>query len=207
MTTPSFIMCYGWIHARRVNAQVLAEQTGSTLIYDEKHSAIDTLRRVMEQMGEGPGILMEDDVIICRDWRARIEAAIAEHPDQAIRFFHATNKQVRMVDGTKVETFHRVSHELPPSAFAWNQCVYLPPGLAAEVVKVCQTIDPSRAPDTAIKFAMMETKKRFWSHVPHLVQHRATLKSGYGPRSTARVSVLFADLLDGAGPSLREVSR
>jgi hypothetical protein len=134
----------------------------------------------------------------CEGWREKVEAAIEEHGDMVIRFFNATTTQER--DGVTIEQFDRYGRECVGSWFAWNQCVYLPAGRATHVAELCrrwkELAPEGRSPDMVIRRMLVDRREHFWSHVPHLVQHRVELKSGYGPRPGNRTSILFADLME-----------
>lgn len=180
--TPTFIMAVPWDQPRLKRALQLRKETGGTLVLDQERNAFHTFRLVLEAIGEGPGIILEDDVILTEGWREKVEAALEGHRDDVVQFFN-----LRDIPESRYE---------PARTFLMNQCYYLPTGAAVELLEF--TADwPEKHPDhpTGYDIAMgawMAAKGlKYWMHVPSLVQHEKWRSEINPKRSSARQSKDF----------------
>lgn len=187
MTTPAFIMAVPWKVEREQRALGLAGLIGATVIWDEHHDPMETLGRAFAAMGEGPALLMEDDVILHRDWRERVERVIAGHPDSVCQFFSQRRGDLERQKGSRWE---------PGRSFIANLCVYLPAGMPPQLLDRLDgwaerhPEDPT-ACDFVIREHLAETRQRYWMEVPSLVQHE-TWHSSINPRRPRnRISQTF----------------
>jgi hypothetical protein len=139
----------------------------------------------MLTIGDGPAVVLEDDVILCRDWRSRVEAVIGEHPDVVIQFY--SNRAADLTVGSRWE---------PGRTFLMNQCYYLPPDVAlplhAYTEHWAETSNTPTEYDRAMARWMSETKRRYWLHVPSLVQHLPWRSQIHPRRPRTRQSRTFA---------------
>lgn len=166
MATRTLIMAVPWVPQRAVRAKALMEETGGEVVWDTEHNPYTTWRDLLTRAGDEPVIVLEDDIYLCDDWRGKVEAAIAEHPDSVIQFFSLRGaKDAEM--GSRWE---------PGRTYIMNQCHYLPAGAAASLLDFLvtwleQRPDGETGHDLAIADWMKSTKQRYWLHVPSLVQH------------------------------------
>jgi hypothetical protein len=151
---------------------------------DIGRGATDTFLRGLEMSGDDASIHMEDDVILTRDFVAKVEAAIAARPSEMIQFF-----SMRKDDLTVGSRYDR--------AFMMNQCHYFPPGhcrLLLEYARVWPgwATDPTGY-DTLMQQWMRSRKERYWIHCPSLVDHRVARSVINPRRSSRRQSLTFVD--------------
>ncbi len=125
MSTPTYIMAVPWMQERVKRTKKLRDELGATIVWDQTHNPMDTFRLMLERIvqdGDGPCIILEDDIILCENWRPRVEEVIAQRPHQICQFFSME----------KEESARRLgSRECLGSGFIANLCVYLPAGYAS----------------------------------------------------------------------------
>jgi hypothetical protein len=164
--TPVFIMAVPWEPQRKQRATELADQTRGKIVWDSTHNAWETWRAVLKAVGDGPAIIVEDDVVLGDAWRFHVEKEIHRHPRDVIQFFSLRDRDVNVE-----------SHWEPANTFMMNQCYYLPEGAARSLLNHSQSW-PQEHPehptgyDLAMRAWMRDTKrKRYWMRTPSLVQH------------------------------------
>lgn len=175
---PVFIQAVPWEQDRVKNAVALARETGAVIVWDRNHSPLDTYLEVLRAMGDSAGILLEDDVVLAPQWRDRIEAVIAEHPGDVIRFW------------CKERQFG--SLWLEGRDFYGNLCVYFPAGVAADFLAYVQTVKRDEFyHDLQFGRFLAKRKRRFLSYEPSLVQHMTWESVVKSKRRRNRVSPSF----------------
>lgn len=186
MSTPVFIMAVPFDPRRAVNAKRLADETGGTVVWDEKQSIVDTFLRLLEAAGDGPAIFMQDDVRLTSRWREKVEEVIAEHPDAVCQFF-----SIRKADLTLGARWER------GSAYLMNQCWYAPPTYAAQLRVFAEKWFDERpghtGDDTCVGEFLKSRRERYWHHVPSLVQHNEWVSAVSQARSSKRLSPTFEE--------------
>jgi GR25 family glycosyltransferase involved in LPS biosynthesis len=147
-------------------------------VFDEKRSAMDTFLRVLKEIGDGPGLCVEDDVVFADDFVNRFEAVVAERPDVVVQFF-----SMRKAD---VEVGSRWDRN-----FLMNQCFYLPAGFAKAILVFEEATrgEAFRAgagpTDVLVREFLNRLREPYWIHVPNLVDHRVA-KSLVDPRRSSK---------------------
>ena len=136
------------------------------------------------------GVVLEDDVGLCRDFMRRIEGVIQEKgADMVINFFERpkVNFETELVAGSK---------------FFWMQCVYLPPGLPEKIMAYHDEFKRTRpkkwfgmATDCLVAYTLVKEKMRYWRIRPTLVQH-LPFPSVIGNRPCNRQTPYFIDDLE-----------
>lgn len=184
--TPTFIMAVPWVEERRERAEDLKRETQGKIVWDTDHHAFHTWRSVLKALGSKPGIIIEDDVVLAPNWRNRIEDVIREHPDEVIQFFSMRGADLTV--GSRSE---------PGRTFMMNQCYYLPAGAAKQLLDFTEDWDHvGQENPTGYDVAMAEwmkvTKRRYWLHVPSLVQHEPWRSEINSRRPRNRQSETFA---------------
>lgn len=186
MTTATFIQSVPWDRERAVLAGKLRLQTGAEIVWDEKHSGLETWLKALEAMGDAPAILLEDDVILAKNWREKIEVVIAERPQTLIRFFSNLPDDVTIG-----------SREMPGESFYVNLCVYYPAGYARQIrewVGDRRLAGWQKLHDHVTGEWLKRRGESYWLQVPSLVQHRGDLRSVTAPRRPLnRVSRTFKE--------------
>ena len=179
---------------RAANVERMREQLPELeVLVDHDRDAYRSYERACERIAETGGVLLEDDALLCRDFRARVEAVIREvGPDHVINFFERPKSYfpAGFVGG---------------SLFMWTQCVYLPGGFAGRVFSYYEQFHTERpkkaagmAYDLLIGYALVKEKRRYYRHRPTLVQH-LPFPSVIGPRPTNRQTPYFIDDLAAQG--------
>ena len=164
--TPTFIMAVPWQADRKERAEDLADQVRGKIVWDTTHNAWNTWRDVLAAVGDGPAVILEDDVILADNWRYRVEEAIREHPNDVIQFFSLRKGDVEAAP-----------HWEPARTFLMNQCYYLPAGAAKELlVHTKNWPDENPEHPTGYDLAMVAwmratNRPKYWMHTPSLVQH------------------------------------
>ena len=171
------------IEARRdiVEGHILPQVPGALVHYDRERwptkAFIQTLR-----MAEGePHVHMEDDIILTRNFQSKVEAAIAQHPDQVISFF-----SLRHLSGDPLVC--------DPGDLT-VPCVYLPGDVTREVVSYWEDGMARKGYEWQYcDFMTMDCLRKYRRSIvvwnPSLVQHRPG-DSSISPRNKVRVSPTF----------------
>lgn len=184
MSTPTFIMAIPWDLDRVRSTKALRDETGATVVWDQKHDAMDTWLRMMHTAGDGPGIFLEDDIDLAPAWRTLVEEEIEDHRDEVIQFF--SMRKADLETGSRRE---------PGRTFSMNQCYYLPKGYAAAIAEFAPTWlaeNPgSNAYDWLMGAWLKEQGLQYWVRVPSLVQHKQWKSAIHPTRSSKRQSPTF----------------
>jgi hypothetical protein len=163
---------------------VMDENYGNPTMTGRRKCALN-FRRALAQAGTDPVIMLEDDILLTVDWRAKIEAAIAEQPNTLIQFFSMRGDDLRV--GSRWDR-----------NFMMTQCFYLPEGYAAALEAYHDEWagwaqgDVSGC-DILMTDWLRSRHLRYWIHVPSLVQHLEGKSAVNTKRSAKRVSKTFAD--------------
>jgi hypothetical protein len=166
----------GWVDELREQIPTLEA------LVDGKRDAMGSFLSALRVIGEEAAVLLEDDIVLTADFCAKIEAVIAQRPNEFITFFNLSKKY----------TYSR--HE-PGSKFCMTQCIYLPAGWAQRIADWYlawpqREVHPTGY-DLLIADWMKWQRKNYYVHCPSLVQHRDT-KSIIDPRrSRGRQSITF----------------
>ena len=96
-----------------------------TLLVDYEHKPVESFIKQLEIISEYDSVLLEDDVILCKDFKSRIEEVIKEYPDMIINFFTLPSNYF---------TTH-----ITDTPFKFNQCTYYPKGISKLIAKGMKT--------------------------------------------------------------------
>lgn len=161
-----------------------------TLLVDTEHNSGKAYLEQMLIISEYPSVFMEDDIILCKDFKNRIEKVINEHPDEIINFFTFPTTYMK----TSVQNFH-----------CYNQCCYFPKGLPK---KLHDTIFEKnllhRRQEVMLREALFRIGIKTLVYRPCLVQHidNGSLM-GHHPAFSRRTPY-FIDYLDELGITYEE---
>lgn len=179
-------MAVPWERQRAVRAAHLrSEAAPATVIWDRTHNPFDTWQTLLLDVGDRAAIVMEDDIVLTAGWRDKVELAIEEHRDALIQFFSLPRNADVMGSGWQ-----------PGRGYLMNQCHYLPPGMAANLLLHSSTWiqthpDHPTAMDSCVADYLRVTGREYWLHVPSLVQHEKWTSEINHRRSSARQSRTF----------------
>ena len=128
-------------------------------LVDKNHEYIDFFVDQLERVGVDDCVIIEDDCVLCRDFKSRIEAVISLYPNKVINFFYWAEKYF----------LTRESDD-----FVQNQCTYYPKGfsqiLAREMRKAHKEF-PTLCTDRVESVALKRLKVKHIQYRPCLVQH------------------------------------
>lgn len=154
---------------------------------DTIHDCYKSLFRACDMISETGGVVLEDDVVLCRNFKARVEPIIQEKGvNNVISFFEKPR--------VKLETKFCAGGE-----FLWSQCVYFPPKFNELLHKHWerfQIVEPRLARDmhydVYIRYVLKQEKMKYWRIRPTYVQH-LDFDSAISPRSHKRQTYYFID--------------
>ena len=177
------------------------EQIDYELLIDKDHRPTESFIEQLQIISDCDAVLLEDDVLLCKDFKNRIEAVISQYPDQVINFYDRPWEYYK-THSSKV--------------FSWNQCTYYPKGLAKkiadEILKVYPTMleNKDKLPKKYltstgfIQYGILvsEALERLGlEHIryrPCLVQHldKKSLIGNDVSDGLSRITIYFIDYLD-----------
>lgn len=180
-----------WAADRQANIEVMRRQIPHLEIFtDAVGDGFQNLFDICRAINHTGGVILEDDVQLCRDFTARLEAVVANKgADQVISFFERpkVNFPTGCVGG---------------SNFFWMQCVYLPAGLPEKIIGYYEQFKTERpqqwqgmGTDRLIAYTLVKERRKYWRIRPTLVQH-LPLPSVIGNRPTNRQTPYFVDDLE-----------
>lgn len=89
-----------------------------TLLIDTEHNSGKAFIKQLLEINEYDAVLLEDDVILCKNFKEEIEKVINEHKDEIINFFTFPIKYF-----VSKKNRH----------FNYNQCTYYPKGISKKI--------------------------------------------------------------------------
>lgn len=154
------------------------------LVLDQQRNAYHTFQLALAAAGSAGAVHMEDDVVLTRDFRAKLEAEIAARPGSVSQFF-----SLRPTDKVKGSRWDR--------NFMMAQCFYLPPGESAELLEFSRTWGRIKEHPTGLDVMiadwLISRHERYWLHCPSLVDHRQDVSRIDKRRSRFRQSLTFVE--------------
>jgi len=157
-----------------------------TPLYDYNHDPINSFISQLEIISEYDAVLLEDDLVLCKDFQNEIEKVIAKYSDKIINFF------------SRPKYYFQTTLTLED--FTYNQCTYYPKGigkiLAEEMKKILKWW-----PSSARLWSQVESRALMNLGIPHiiyrpcLVQHNDH-SSILQPGKEARTTIWFKNYLD-----------
>jgi len=150
--------------------------------FDENQNAMDTFYKSLRMAGNDPVIHMEDDIILTKNFVEKIESAISKRPDWVSQFFSMRKKDIEI--GSRYD-----------NNFIMGQCFYLPAGYSKKILGYTweKLKEHPTGLDMMIGDFLKDIKKKYWIHVPSLVEHRICKSLINSRRSSKRQSKTFED--------------
>lgn len=186
-----FIVMVSDVPERIENAKKIASQIPDCILYyGDNDNVFDKFINCFRLEPEYDGlVLLEDDIILCKDFYNRIIKEIEKKPDDVISFFESplSKKELK-------------SCYMAPSKFLYNQCNYYPCKICKLIPDDCM-IDrfkkwyykPWKYPsDEYVNYVLVNHGVRYYMKVPFLVQH-LSWKSTWGARGKIRQTKYFID--------------
>lgn len=167
-----------------------------TLLVDTEHKPIESFINQLSIISEFDAVLLEDDVILCNNFKQRIEEVISKYKDKVINFW--TDPYEYFTTRTSV-------------GIRCNVGTYYPKGIGKILSsKMLNHINDSKQYDNIESYALRELKLKVLNYRPCLVQHKDN-KSLMGndnkfPYKILRCTPYFIDYLDELGITYEEAN-
>ena len=144
-------------------------------------------------INEYDSVLLEDDLILCKNFKEEIEKVISQFPNKIINFF------------TKPELYFTTHYT---DRFDYNQCTYYPKGMAKiiadEMTKMYKP-DLHRSWAALTNRILQNLRINHVIYRPCLVQHKDNFSILQGGVNLRRNTLWFKDYLDEVGcPNMEE---
>lgn len=165
-------------------------------LVDKEHKPVKSFIEQLKFINNFDSVLLEDDLILCKDFKNRIEEVINQYPNDIINFFTVPMKYFK----TKKEY-----------GFCYNQCTYYPKGKA---LLIANEIEYVLKNDTRYKncpqydilenVALFNLKIKHIKYRPCLIQHLDNGSIMNNNVSFCRRSPFFIDYLEELNISYNE---
>ena len=133
-----------------------------TPLYDYEHKPVESFIEQMKIISKSNAVFMEDDIILCKDFEAKLEEAVKKYPGQVINFFFQP-------------LAYLFTGEVEGKRFLYNQCVYYPRYVAGKIAKEMERLVEEgikwKQYDEIQAVAMQNLGINFINYRPCLVQH------------------------------------
>lgn len=174
----------------RTTGERVLDETYNQIPYvkliDKEHRYIDFFIDELERVGNEDCVIIEDDCILCRNFKERIEAVISQYPDKIINFFQ--------FPGNKYFKTHESSQYL------MNQCTYYPKNLSKKLAQEMRKVHeefPKFSTDEVENVALNNLNETHIKYRPCLVQHlNIDSLLNHPIESARRRTPFFIDYLD-----------
>lgn len=141
---------------RTTNNRVFEYDLEYHKLVDTDCKPVESFIKQLKYISSWDSVLLEDDLILCEDFKNKIEDAIKQYPDKIINFFTRPND-------------YFTTHE--SSIFAYNQCTYYPKGIAA---KLAVKMEEGFKKNPRAQYDILENNALRELGIPH-VQYRPCL--------------------------------
>lgn len=167
-------------------------------LVDLEHKPVDSFINQLKIINSFDSVLLEDDLILCKDFKKKIEEVINQYPNDIINFFTLPMKYFK----TKKEY-----------GFCYNQCTYYPKGIsnmiANEIEYILENdIRYKNCPqyDILEDRALYNLKIKHIKYRPCLIQHLDNGSIMNNNVNFCRRSPYFIDYLEELGISYKEAT-
>jgi len=129
-------------------------------LVDKDHRYVAFFIEQLEKYGNEDMVFIEDDCVLCRNFKEKIEKVIAQYPNKVINFFQLPTRE------------YFKTHE--STEYLQNQCTYYPKGLTIRLARKMREIlekSPKIRTDVCEDLALKELKETHIKYRPCLVQH------------------------------------
>ena len=163
-----------------------------TLLVDTKHKNIESFIEQLKVMNNYDSVLLEDDVVLCRDFKKHIEEVIASYPDKIINFFSAPTEYLKS--------------GIVNSNFSFQQCRYFPKGSSAIFIEELPKFTHNKKVCPCLNVIAVKHSIKIMHYRPCLVQH-LDFDSLVGNATGWRITPYFKDYLDELGISYDDAEK
>lgn len=129
-------------------------------LVDKDHRYVAFFIEQLEKYGNEDMVFIEDDCVLCRNFKEKIEEVIAQYPNKIINFFQLPTRE------------YFKTHE--STEYLQNQCTYYPKDLTIKLAHKMREIlekNPKIRTDVCEDLALKELKETHIKYRPCLVQH------------------------------------
>jgi hypothetical protein len=159
---------------------------GLEVCWDQNKCAVDTMLRSFEMGGTDACVYLEDDIVLTKNFTSKLEQVVAEKPRAVIQFF--SMRKADLIVGSRWD-----------NNFLMLQCVYFPSGLSQEILDYApewkrQTLSVHpQGTDIMVRDFLRHRHRKYYIHIPSLVDHREVVSAIDRRRSSKRQSFTFVD--------------
>ena len=157
------------------------------LLVDKDKKPVKSFIKQLKYISRYDSVLLEDDLILCKDFKDKIEDVIKQYPNDIINFFYNPNTYFTTHYG---------------SSFCWNQCTYYPKGIG---LRVAEEMERARKNVPNMQYDMLENVAlhnlgiRHVVYRPCLVQHIDNGSLIQDSSCPTRRTIYFEDYLNELG--------
>ena len=159
-------------------------------IIDKEHRYTKSYIDALYKISDYDAVLLEDDIVLCKNFEEEIEKVVKQYPNMVINFF------------SKPDQYYTTHYS---TAFSYNQCTFFPKGtakiLADEIMKIYtpeeKLVRPQRY-GSLLYLSLINLSMPHIDYRPTLVQH-IDKKSTYDGLTLRRNTPYFKDYLDKIG--------
>lgn len=151
-------------------------------LIDYNHDPVGSYINQLKLISDEDSVLIEDDVLLCKNFKKEIEEVISKYPNSIISFFD----EPRIYYKTKYKR-----------NLCWTQCIYYPKGVSKIIADEMKKVHCNPYTyDIILSEVMNRLKLNYLSYRPTLVQHLDfdTYIQKNCPRS--RFTLYFKDYID-----------
>lgn len=163
--------------------EILKELPEAEVYWDTSGNAMNSYLAACKLAGDEPVVLLEDDIILTKNFKSKIEAVISQYPEILINFFSLSKKKT-------------TPHFKKGREYCMNQCEYFPAGFAKKVLAAYESWTQKEKHPTAYDYLVgyaWGSSKPYLVWCPSLVQHRVCKSLIDSRRSSKRQSVTFKE--------------
>ena len=164
-------------------------QINYTLLVDNEHKCGTSFLKQLELINDYDAVLMEDDIILCKDFQKRIEEVISKYPNEIINFFTIPTTYFKTYKG---------------DGFSYNQCTYFPKGIAKKLLSARNSKFHKESAEFLLNSMLCTTRIKHIKYRPCLVQHIDDCSLMGHTYGGYRRSPFFIDYLDEIGVTYDE---
>lgn len=159
-------------------------------IIDTKHLYVKSYIDALYKISDYNAVLVEDDILLCKNFKKEIEKVIKQYPNSIINFF------------SNPDVFYTTHYS---ECFNYNQCTYFPKGLAKELADdIMKIYVPETPGNYTQRYGRLLHITLELNGIPHVV-HRPCLvqhidgKSTYNGTYYNRNTIYYKDYIDELG--------
>lgn len=154
------------------------------LLIDTEHKPVESFINQLEQVSAYDAVLLEDDLLLCNNFKEEVERIIKNHPNEIIQFY------------TKPCSYFTSHYS---QNFVYNQCTYYPKGIGKILANKMRLYNGSvNGYDIIENEAIHKLGLYIYIYRPCLVQHidNFSLIGNSKVYALDRITPYFKDYLD-----------